>query len=67
MSVLLTTGKSSAQDFAFKFYGKTFNIGLDNNFNIPFNDSISQLSITKFYDRLNKGNYQAIINTLVEY
>lgn len=65
--VLTMPAKLYAQNFAFQFYDHTFNLSVDNNFNIPFTDSVSQQSITQFYEKLNAGNYHQIIQTLSEY
>jgi hypothetical protein len=56
-----------AQNFAFQFYDETFNFYTDESVHIPFNNGLSAASIIQFYSQLNKGKYQSIIQTLVQY
>lgn len=56
-----------AQNIPFQFYDETFNIKIDSVLNIPFNDSLTQESVKKFYNAANKQDFQPIINTLISY
>src|SRR6476469_2587247 len=67
-SIFCFCAKSSVgQNFAFQFYDETFNINLTPSAKVDFKDSISQKSIASFYQKLNSGNYQPLINTLLKY
>lgn len=67
MFLSLLKQEVKAQNFAFQFYDETFNFSTDASVNIPFEDGLSSASIIQFYHRLNKGNYQPIIQTLTQY
>ncbi|OAQ40873.1 hypothetical protein A5893_06590 [Pedobacter psychrophilus] len=56
-----------AQNIAFQFYDETFNIKIDSALNIPFNDSLTQESVIKFYQAASKQDFEPIINKLISY
>ncbi len=58
---------SKAQNHSFEFYGKTFNFELDQSVNIPFNNSLSETSIIAFYNKIEAGKHNLIINSLTEF
>jgi hypothetical protein len=55
------------QNIAFQFYDETFNFKIDSSLNIPFNDSLTQESVIKFYSTANHQNFQPLISTLLNY
>ncbi|MBC7654783.1 MAG: hypothetical protein H7098_09960 [Oligoflexus sp.] len=56
-----------AQNIAFQFYDQTFDIKIDSASNIPYNDSLTQESVKKFYNAASKQDFQPLINTLISY
>ncbi len=65
--ICLSNNLVYAQNIAFQFYDETFNIKIDSSLNIPFNDSLTQESVIKFYSTANHQNFQPLINTLLNY
>jgi hypothetical protein len=55
------------QKFSFDFFGHTFNFTLDSTLILEYSDSLSQASISSFYNQANKGDYQPLVAALVSY
>ncbi|SOD15282.1 hypothetical protein SAMN06297358_2269 [Pedobacter xixiisoli] len=58
---------AKAQLYSFEFYNDTFNIALDSSISIPQKFGLNTESIANVYDKLEKGNYQPIIDSLISY
>jgi hypothetical protein len=61
------TQTARAQNYAMDFYDGTFNFEVDPSCSISFDEELSQKSITTFYEKLNKGKYQNLVQALLNY
>lgn len=60
-------GIAKAQLYSFNFYNDTFNITLDSSIVIKQNIGLNTESIANIYEGLEQGNYQPIIDSLIDY
>ncbi len=51
----------------FEFYDKVFNLQFDRSIIIDAPDSLSASSVKQFYGKINEGNYQPIVDSLINY
>lgn len=58
---------SIAQQYHFEFYNDTFNLKVDSSIVLENKTELSTTYISAAYEKLNAGNYQPIIDTLVNY
>lgn len=58
---------ASAQNYAFDFYGDTFNISIDSSVNLPVAQTATAAAVSKFYAKIYEGNSTSLINTLKTY
>jgi hypothetical protein len=59
--------EAKANQYAFDFYGNTFNFEADSSTEIPFNEPLANASVKNFYNKLNAGHYQSLIAALQAY
>ncbi|MBC7913428.1 MAG: hypothetical protein H7Y07_04825 [Pyrinomonadaceae bacterium] len=59
---MYTPGK--AQNHSFDFYGNTFNFHLDPSSDVKYSGTLSEASITSFYNTLHDSPYQSIVTAL---
>lgn len=64
---LLMNTHLKAQHFAVDFYEHTFNFTADETLNVKFGKDLNKGSIVSFYDEINRGNHQSLINALLKY
>jgi hypothetical protein len=53
-----------AQQFAFDFYGNTFNFVADSTTAISFHEPLANASVKNFYNQLSSDHHQSIIEAL---
>lgn len=58
---------AKAQNFSFEFYDGTFNFELDRSSNISFSGELSKRSVSDFYSQMESGNYQPVLDKLLDY
>lgn len=51
----------------FEFYDKVFNLQFDHSIIIDAPDSLSTHAVKQFYNKINEGNYQPIVDSLTNY
>ncbi|WPU92030.1 hypothetical protein SNE25_22175 [Mucilaginibacter sabulilitoris] len=60
-------GQDSSRRFSFEFYEGTFNTAADTSIIINSSLKFSSAGINAFYNRLNAGKYQSVINDLLNF
>jgi hypothetical protein len=63
----VSSGRAFANNFSFEFYSGTFNFELDPGSEIDFSDPLTANAVQNFYHKLDKSNYQSILNSLLAY
>ena len=56
-----------AQNHSFEFYESTFNFEADQTTSVPIEGQLSQRSVKEFYEKLNAGNHQPLLQALTSY
>lgn len=62
-----TLARAQQQRICIDFYGSTFNSQIDNALILDVPTQLSQASVKGFYDKINAGNYQPVIDSLTAY
>ncbi|MEN0054029.1 MAG: hypothetical protein AAGC65_10180 [Mucilaginibacter sp.] len=68
--VITTTivyGQRNDERICFEFYGSTFNGGIDENLKVSIAEKLSPQAIKSFYQTINAGNYQPLVDSLITY
>lgn len=64
--ISISGGSATAQRFGVEFYEGVFNFELDSSLNVCF-DELTPRSVNEFYQAMDKGNYQPLVDKLVAY
>ena len=69
LSVVSISGYSQDvnKQVCFEFYDKVFNLQFDKSIIIDTPDSLSARSVKQFYNKINDGNYQPVVDSLTIY
>jgi hypothetical protein len=67
LTICLSSGNAFADNFSIEFYNGTFNFEFNASSKIPFTEELSTESITNFYQKLNKSEYQSLLSSLLAY
>lgn len=59
--------KVNAQNIAFQFYNKTFNIATDPSLYVKFDGRVSESKVADFYNKLNQAKTDDIVTLLLNY
>ena len=60
-------GKIDTRINSFEFYGQTFHVTVDQSIIVDFKGPLSEESVLEFYTRINAGNYQPLIDSLISF
>lgn len=67
ISTLTLNGQSNPAVVSIDFYGDTVEIPVSRSVCLPAYSPLSDTSVQSFYTRLNNGNYEPVINALLNY
>ncbi len=59
--------EAKSQNYAVDFYEGTFNFEVNPSLKVTFNEELTQKNVATFYRNLNAGNYQGLIQSLLNY
>lgn len=65
--LVVSSERLIAQNFSFEFYDGTFNFELDKSSNFSISGELSQKSVSNFYQQMESGNYQLLLDKLLDY
>lgn len=60
-------GQQNGYNLSFEFYNDTFNLEIDSSIVVGSTDTLSSRYIQNSYDKVNKGRYANIVDTLLSY
>jgi hypothetical protein len=63
----LASAQERTVPIKFELYNDTFAAAADASIIIPVDSAISKQGVQAFYDQINKGNYQPLVNALIAY
>jgi hypothetical protein len=63
----LASAQERTVPIKFELYNDTFAAAADASIIIPVDSTISKQGVQAFYDQINKGNYQPLVNALIAY
>lgn len=63
----LTSGQGTGYNISFEFYNDTFNLQVDSSIVVDHTTSLTKQTILAYYDRVNQGKYQAVLDTLLTF
>ena len=67
LSLPFAFSATKALEYSFDFYEGSFSFYADQSIDIPFKDTLSSNTIQDFYLKMNRGNYEELVNSLKEY
>jgi hypothetical protein len=62
-----TWARAQEKRICIDFYGSTFNSQIDNALILDVPTQLSQASVKGFYNKINAGNYQPVLDSLTAY
>ncbi|MBS1772181.1 MAG: hypothetical protein JST82_04930 [Bacteroidetes bacterium] len=59
--------QTKPKNISFDFYGHSFSFPYDSSIDIPFGNRADNTTVQSFYDNINRGKYQPIIQSLLSF